>query len=68
MEHVSVCISERQAHIGCQLIMDQKLNDANGCISVHALMDWGQDVYQCAHMYMNVCLGQSSQPDHLAHV
>lgn len=45
MEHVSVCISERQDHIGCQLIMDQKMNNANGCISVQTLMDWGQDVY-----------------------
>lgn len=45
------------------------MNNANGCISVHALMDQGQDVYVCvcvylcAHMYMNVCEGQSSQPD-----
>lgn len=45
------------------------MNNANGCISVHALMDQGRDVCMracvclCAHMYMNVCERQSSQPD-----
>lgn len=47
MEHVHVCISERQDHIGCWIIMDQT-NNANGCISVHALMGQGQDVCMCA--------------------
>lgn len=38
------------------------INNANGCISVHALNDQGQDVclgaFVClyAHMYVNVCV------------
>lgn len=67
MEHVAACISERRDHIGCWMIVVQQINNANECISVHALMDQGQDVcmgaFVClfAHMYVDVCEGQSSQ-------
>lgn len=57
-------ISKRRDHTGCRRIMDQmRMNNTNGCISVHALMDQGQDacvrvcvcvslcVFVCAHVY-----------------
>lgn len=56
MEHVHAAFLYT---IICTLdIMDQKYSDANGCIGVHALMDWGPDVVRvpvcecvfCAHM------------------
>lgn len=46
-KRVCVCISERQVHNGCQ-ITDQTINNTNGCISVHALVDQGEDVCTCA--------------------